>query len=69
MSTYEVGSLAAIDAWIAPPAGNHGFHTAELAERQPVGPTPDPKDGERVHEAMIQFNAARAGSFPGKNAR
>jgi hypothetical protein len=62
MSTYEVGSLAAMDAWIEPPAGEHGFHSAERAERQAVGPTPDPKDGERVHKAMKDFNAARAGS-------
>lgn len=62
MSTYEVGSLAAIDAWIEPPAGIHGFHAAEAAERQAVGPRPDPTDGEKVHKYMVEFNAARAGS-------
>jgi hypothetical protein len=40
MSPYEAASLAAIDAWIAPPKGRHGFHAAEVAERQAVGPTP-----------------------------
>jgi hypothetical protein len=59
MSPYEVGSLAAIDAWIAPPRGKHGFHAAEAAERQAVGPTPDPEDGERVYQLMSAFNAAR----------
>ena len=61
MSPYEVGSLTAIDAWIDPPAREHGFHAAERAERQAVGPTPDPTDGVKVHELMQQFNAARAG--------
>jgi hypothetical protein len=62
MSPYEVGSLAAIDAWIAPPKGEHGFHAAEVAERQAVGPTPERLDGEKVYQRMIEFNAARAGS-------
>jgi hypothetical protein len=62
MSAYEAGSLAAIDAWIEPPKGRRGFHAAEVAERQAVGPTPDPESGERVHQLMIEFNAARAGS-------
>jgi hypothetical protein len=62
MSGYEVRSLAAIDAWIEPPSGRDGFHAAEVAERQPVGPTPDPSDGHRVYNLMSEFNAARAGS-------
>lgn len=62
MSGYEIRSLAAIDAWIAPPRGKHGFHAAEASERQAVGPTPDPKDGEKIHQAMGQFNTRRAGS-------
>jgi hypothetical protein len=64
-----VGSLATIDAWIAPPKGKHGFHAAEVAERQAVGPTPDPSDGERVYQSMIEFNAARAGSRDPKLVR
>jgi hypothetical protein len=62
MSGYEGRSLAAIDAWIAPPRGKHGFHAAEVAERQAVGPTPDPSDGERVYKLMTEFNATRARS-------
>jgi hypothetical protein len=62
MSPYEMGSLATIDAWIEPSGGKHGFHAAEVAERQAVGPTPDPSDGERVYQSMTEFNAARAGS-------
>jgi hypothetical protein len=62
MSSYEVGSLAALDAWIDPGRGRHGFLAAESAERQAVGPTPDPVDGERVYELMMRFNEARAGS-------
>jgi hypothetical protein len=62
MSPYEMGSLATIDAWIEPSGAKHGFHAAEVAERQAVGPTPDPSDGERVYQSMIEFNAARAGN-------
>jgi hypothetical protein len=62
MSSYELGSLSAIDAWIAPRRGVHGFEAAERAERQAVGPTPDPKDAERIYKAIMEFNAARAGS-------
>jgi hypothetical protein len=61
MSPYEAASLAAIDAWIAPPKGQHGFHAAEVGERQAVGPTPDPSDAEEVDRCMSEFNAARAG--------
>jgi hypothetical protein len=69
MSSYEVASLAAIDAWIAPPRGTHGFEAAETAERQPVGPRPEPVDGEKVFQLMMEFNAARAGSRDPKLVR
>jgi hypothetical protein len=62
MSPYEVGSLPAIDAWIAPGRGRHGFNAAEQAEHKAVGPVPDPKDGEKVFELMKTFNSGRAGS-------
>ncbi|TIN20137.1 MAG: hypothetical protein E5Y51_03835 [Mesorhizobium sp.] len=62
MSPYELGSLTALDAWIEPGRGKSGFHAAEAAERQAVGPTPDPLDGERIYDLMKQFNEARAGS-------
>lgn len=62
MSTFEAQSLAAMDAWIAPPDGEHGFNAAELAEGHAVGPVPSPKNGQRVHTLMRTFNAQRAGS-------
>lgn len=62
MSAYESTSLASLDAWIAPPNGMHGFEAAEDAERHAVGPVPDPRDGEKIHDAMGKFNAARAGN-------
>jgi len=46
-SSYESRSLSALDAWIDPPAGTHGFHAAERAERQAVGPTPIRRTGKR----------------------
>ncbi|MBA1158676.1 hypothetical protein [Microvirga mediterraneensis] len=61
MSSYEARSLAAMDAWVDPGKGRHGFDAAEVAERQAVGPAPDPIDAERVYDLMMQFNQARAG--------
>jgi hypothetical protein len=62
MSPFETRSLAAMNAWIAPADGVHGFKAAEVAESQAVGPVPTPKDGEVVHGLMKTFNAQRAGS-------
>jgi hypothetical protein len=61
LSALESQSLPAMDAWIDPPDGIHGFHAAEQAERQAVGPVPDPEDGQRVHALMKTFNERRAG--------
>ncbi|RDE49461.1 MAG: hypothetical protein DVS81_16435 [Candidatus Accumulibacter meliphilus] len=62
MSAIEMQSLPAMDAWIDPPAGMHGFNAAELAEIHAVGPVPSPRDGELVHSLMHTFNDQRAGS-------
>ncbi|HST39355.1 MAG TPA: hypothetical protein VLK58_07590 [Conexibacter sp.] len=62
MSTYELGSLAALDAWVDPPAGTHAFHAAARAERFPVGPRPEHGEGDEAQQLMQAFNAARAGS-------
>lgn len=61
MSAFEAQSLAAMDAWIEPPHGIHGFHAAEEAESRAVGPLPNPADARRVHELMKTFNEQRAG--------
>jgi hypothetical protein len=60
-SSVERGSLAALDAWIAPPAGTHGFSAAAAAERRPVGPTPG-TDDERLEPLVAAFHRARGGS-------
>lgn len=62
MSNVETGSLAALNVWINPPEGAHGFHAAEVAERQAVGPTPSPSDGETIFGLMNTFNERRKGS-------
>lgn len=61
LSPLEAQSLSAIDAWIDPSHGVHGFHAAEQAERLAVGPAPAPEDGQRVHTLMKSFNERRAG--------
>lgn len=62
MSAFEAQSLAALDAWIAPPDGKHGFTAAEVAEAHSVGPVPSPMDGQLVHTLMKTFNEQRAGN-------
>jgi hypothetical protein len=60
-SPLERQSLAALDAYIDPPAGEHGFDAAARAEEYPVGPVPDGEDDERLYPLVEHFNAARAG--------
>jgi hypothetical protein len=62
MSPTERQSLAALDAYIAPPAGLHGFDAATEAERIPTGPVPGPEDDERLEPLVDEFNARRARS-------
>jgi hypothetical protein len=62
LSPTERQSLAALDAYIDPPPGLHGFHAATEAERTPAGPVPGAKDDERLDALVDQFNARRAGS-------
>jgi hypothetical protein len=57
----ERQSLAALDAYIDPPAGEHGFEAAARAEERPVGPVPDGDGDERLHPLVERFNALRAG--------
>ena len=62
LSHYEAASLAALDAWIEPPHGTHGFDAAAAAEAIPVGPQPDHGEGETADRLVEAFNAARRGS-------
>lgn len=58
-SAFERASLAALDAFIEPARGMHGFHAAEVAEQLPIGPLPG-DDDDVVAELMDAFNTARA---------
>lgn len=55
----ERANLAALDAWIDPPADVHGFDAASAAEGTPVGPLPLPEVEKRVDRLMGTFNDAR----------
>jgi hypothetical protein len=61
-SPLERQSLAALDAYIDPPAGLHGFDAATHAEELPVGPVPSGDDDERLAPLVVRFNERRAGS-------
>jgi hypothetical protein len=60
-SELERQSLAALDAFIEPPAGTHGFAAAAVAEDDSVGPIPAAEKDEELGPLVERFNAARAG--------
>lgn len=55
----ERANLAAIDAWIDPPLGVHGFDAARAVEDLSVGPLPPPATEDDVAKLIDAFNAAR----------
>ena len=56
----ERGNLAAVDAWIEPPAGVDGFDAASLAEDLPAGPIPSPAwERDEVAPLVESFDEAR----------
>jgi hypothetical protein len=57
----ERGSLAALDTFIEPPPGVHGFDAAAAAELENVGPLPDGDDDTAVEPLVQEFNTSRAG--------
>jgi len=59
LSDYENASLAALDAYVEPPGGLHGFHAANEAEVDPVGPQPEGELDAELEPLMDAFNAAR----------
>jgi hypothetical protein len=61
-SPLERQSLAALDAYIDPPAGEHGFEAATRAEQHSVGPVPDCDEDERLQPLVERFNEQRGGS-------
>jgi hypothetical protein len=60
-SDIERQSIAALDAFIEPPHGMHGFHAAEAVEDNSVGPVPGSDDDERLEPLVERFNERRAG--------
>ena len=61
-SELERQSLAALDAYLDPPAGEHGFSAAARAEQRPVGPVPAGEDDEDLGPLVERFNKQRQGS-------
>lgn len=60
LSPLERQSLAALDAYLDPPPGVHGFEASARAEDVPVGPVPAGADDERLAPLVEEFNARRA---------
>jgi hypothetical protein len=55
----ERANLAALDAWIEPPTGRHGFDAAFDVETTSVGPLPPPSVEQKVARLIDEFNEAR----------
>jgi hypothetical protein len=58
-SGLERQSLVALDAFIDPPAGRHGFDAAAEVEDRSVGPVPAGEEDERLAPLVERFNKAR----------
>src|SRR5262249_8640623 len=61
-SDLERQSLAALDAFIEPPDGQHGFEAAAAAEKDSIGPLPSGEDDEKLNPLVDRFHERRAGS-------
>ncbi|EQD41431.1 hypothetical protein B1B_14552, partial [mine drainage metagenome] len=61
-SVLEQLSLPALDAYIQPPEGTHGFYAAAVREVDVVGPVPDGRDDERLAPLVEELNRRRAPS-------
>lgn len=55
----ERANLAALDAWIDPPPGLHGFDAARKVEDLSVGPLPSPATEDEVATLIDMFTEAR----------
>jgi hypothetical protein len=56
----ERANLAALDAWIQPPEGAHGFDAACRVEDVAVGPLPPPATEMEVTRLIAEFRTARS---------
>jgi hypothetical protein len=59
-SEVERQSLAALDAFIDPPDGVHGFDAAARVEDNSIGPVPVGEDDERLAPLVERFNKLRS---------
>ena len=59
-SELERQSLAALDAFLDPPDGVHGFEAAARVEDASVGPIPAGDDDERLAPLVERFNECRS---------
>jgi hypothetical protein len=59
LSEVERQSLAALDAYLEPPAGLHGFAAAALAEQMAVSPVPPGEADADLAPLVEEFNRAR----------
>jgi hypothetical protein len=62
LSGPECQSLAALDGYVDPPAGTHGFRAAAEAEQHAVGPLPAGEEDDDLYPLVEQFNQARGKS-------
>jgi hypothetical protein len=62
LSPLEGQSLAALDAYIQPAPGQHGFNAAAAAEGLSVGPVPAGAEDETLKPLVERFNERRGGS-------
>src|SRR5207247_1442283 len=56
----ERASLPALDAFIEPPSGTHGFAAAVQAEMESVGPVPSGEEDTALEPLVEEFNRQRA---------
>lgn len=61
LSDVEKQSLAAQNAYIAPPIGVNGFFAAAEQERETLGPVPSGNDDERLEPLVREFHVRRGG--------
>jgi hypothetical protein len=62
LSPSECQSLSALDAYIEPAPGMHGFRAAAVAEQHAVGPVPLGEDDDKLYPLVEKFNHDRGKS-------
>jgi hypothetical protein len=62
LSEAECQSLAALDAYIDPPPGTHGFRAAAASEAHAAGPVPAGEEDEALYPLVEKLNQDRGSS-------